>query len=124
MYLLRSIDEQEKKSECAGCNCTPLERQRFNLREKFIERASIRCAEAPRPTSLSKSFDCFECNLTFEAANHATERCGEPSHIVVQRYVLPADGGPGRHLPLYFLSGHGYQDRQDRQVFFLLTAVF
>src|SRR5258706_10765802 len=113
MHLLRSIDEQKKQSECTRCYCAPIEGQSLNLGKEFIERASIRCAEAPRTTSLSQRFDRLERGFTFEAANHAAERRGEPSHILVQRYVLSADRRTGRHLPLYFVSGHSCQDRQD-----------
>jgi len=122
MYLLRSIDQQEEQRECARSYCAPLERQSFNLREKLIERASIRCAESPRTTSFSKILDCLECRLAFEAANHATERGGEPSHILVERDVLSAHRRTRRHLPLYFLSGHSLRDQRAQRGIFLLTA--
>ena len=124
MHLLRSIDQQEKQCECTRCYRATLEGQRFNLSEKFIERASIRCPEAPRTTSLSKSLDSFERRLTFKPTNHTAECGGEPTHILVEGDIFAAYRRARRHLPLYFLSGHVCQDRQDRQEFFLLTAEF
>jgi hypothetical protein len=123
MDLLCCIDQQEKQGECASGDGALVDWQSFNEREQFIEGASIRDGESPSTRSLSKILDCLECLLTFKSVNHATERRCEPPHILVQRHVLSAHRRTRRYLPLYFFSGHGYQDRQDRQDFFLLTVV-
>jgi hypothetical protein len=86
--LFRRVDEEKEQREGASGYRAPVERECGDLSEEGVQRWCARFAMAPRATGQAQRFDGLKGRLALEPADHAAERGGEPSHVVMQRQVL------------------------------------
>ena len=102
--LLGGVNQQEEQSESARRHRTLFDGEAIDLPEQFVEGRSVGLAVATRTCRDAQSLDDPEGVVPLQSLDDASQRCGEPADVVVERKIFFSRRGRGWHASRYSLS--------------------